>query len=79
MGNYSLVSDAYTEEDLMLYWKHGNKSLNTDEHISLSQFFVEEFSASSGFAFYSSTGALFYGDSSSALTDTYRCKTCEET
>ncbi|XP_047731661.1 gamma-aminobutyric acid receptor subunit rho-3 [Prionailurus viverrinus] len=51
-----LESYAYTEEDLMLYWKHGNKSLNTDEHISLSQFFVEEFSASSGFAFYSSTG-----------------------
>ncbi|XP_029796552.1 gamma-aminobutyric acid receptor subunit rho-3 [Suricata suricatta] len=51
-----LESYAYTEEDLMLYWKHGNKSLNTDEHITLSQFFVEEFSASSGFAFYSSTG-----------------------
>ncbi|XP_077631050.1 gamma-aminobutyric acid receptor subunit rho-3 isoform X1 [Crocuta crocuta] len=51
-----LESYAYTEEDLMLYWKHGNKSLTTDEHISLSQFFVEEFSASSGFAFYSSTG-----------------------
>ncbi|XP_070438995.1 gamma-aminobutyric acid receptor subunit rho-3 isoform X4 [Equus przewalskii] len=51
-----LESYAYNEEDLMLYWKHGNKSLNTDEHISLSQFFVEEFSASSGFAFYSSTG-----------------------
>nr|XP_008508898.1 PREDICTED: gamma-aminobutyric acid receptor subunit rho-3-like [Equus przewalskii] len=53
-----LESYAYNEEDLMLYWKHGNKSLNTDEHISLSQFFVEEFSASSGFAFYSSTGLL---------------------
>ncbi|KAB1284144.1 Gamma-aminobutyric acid receptor subunit rho-3, partial [Camelus dromedarius] len=51
-----LESYAYNEEDLMLYWKHGNKSLNTDEHISLSQFFIEEFSASSGFAFYSSTG-----------------------
>ncbi|XP_004391734.1 PREDICTED: gamma-aminobutyric acid receptor subunit rho-3 [Odobenus rosmarus divergens] len=51
-----LESYAYTEEDLMLYWKRGNKSLNTDEHISLSQFFTEEFSASSGFAFYSSTG-----------------------
>ncbi|XP_002716794.2 gamma-aminobutyric acid receptor subunit rho-3 isoform X1 [Oryctolagus cuniculus] len=51
-----LESYAYSEEDLMLYWKHGNKSLNTEEHISLSQFFVEEFSASSGLAFYSSTG-----------------------
>lgn len=78
-GKHSLVLDAYTEEDLMLYWKHGNKSLTTDEHISLSQFFVEEFSASSGFAFYSSTGALVYGDSSSALTDTPHCETSEET
>uniref|UniRef100_H0VMJ1 GABA(C) receptor n=1 Tax=Cavia porcellus TaxID=10141 RepID=H0VMJ1_CAVPO len=47
---------AYNEDDLMLYWKRGNKSLNTEEHISLSQFFIEEFSASSGLAFYSSTG-----------------------
>ncbi|XP_053421509.1 gamma-aminobutyric acid receptor subunit rho-3 [Nycticebus coucang] len=51
-----LESYAYNEEDLMLYWKQGNQSLNTEEHIPLSQFFVEEFSASSGFAFYSSTG-----------------------
>nr|XP_035926212.1 gamma-aminobutyric acid receptor subunit rho-3 [Halichoerus grypus] len=51
-----LESYAYNEEDLMLYWKWGNKSLNTDEHTSLSRFFIEEFSASSGFAFYSSTG-----------------------
>ncbi|XP_004773060.1 gamma-aminobutyric acid receptor subunit rho-3 [Mustela putorius furo] len=51
-----LESYAYNEEDLMLYWKQGNRSLNTDEHISLSQFFIEDFSASSGFAFYSSTG-----------------------
>ncbi|XP_062931902.1 gamma-aminobutyric acid receptor subunit rho-3 [Cynocephalus volans] len=51
-----LESYAYNEEDLILYWKHGNKSLNTEEHISLSQFFVEDFSASSGLAFYSSTG-----------------------
>ncbi|XP_073929059.1 gamma-aminobutyric acid receptor subunit rho-3 [Castor canadensis] len=51
-----LESYAYNEEDLMLYWKHGNKSLNTEEHISLSKFFIEEFSASSGLAFYSSTG-----------------------
>ncbi|NXI71298.1 GBRR3 protein, partial [Anseranas semipalmata] len=50
-----LESYAYNEDDLMLYWKHGNESLSTDEHISLSQFFIEEFSASSGLAFYSST------------------------
>lgn len=55
-----VILDAYNEEDLMLYWKHGNKSLNTEEHISLSQFFIEEFSASSGLAFYSSTGTAFY-------------------
>ncbi|ETE66494.1 Gamma-aminobutyric acid receptor subunit rho-3, partial [Ophiophagus hannah] len=48
--------NAYNEEDLMLYWKHGNESLSLDEYISLSQFFIEEFSASSGLAFYSSTG-----------------------
>ncbi|XP_069495358.1 gamma-aminobutyric acid receptor subunit rho-3 isoform X2 [Ambystoma mexicanum] len=51
-----LESYAYNEEDLMLYWKRGNESLKTDEHISLSQFFIEEFSASSGLALYSSTG-----------------------
>ncbi|KAL4677551.1 hypothetical protein H8959_020225 [Pygathrix nigripes] len=51
-----LESYAYNEDDLMLYWKHGNKSLNTEEHMSLSQFFIEDFSASSGLAFYSSTG-----------------------
>ncbi|KAJ1117222.1 hypothetical protein NDU88_005422, partial [Pleurodeles waltl] len=47
---------AYNEEDLMLFWKHANESLKTDEHISLSQFFIDEFSASSGLALYSSTG-----------------------
>ncbi|XP_078147485.1 gamma-aminobutyric acid receptor subunit rho-3 [Centroberyx gerrardi] len=46
---------AYNENDLMLYWKNGNDSLRTDE-IVLSQFFIEEFHASSGLAFYSSTG-----------------------
>ncbi|XP_075450168.1 gamma-aminobutyric acid receptor subunit rho-3 isoform X2 [Ascaphus truei] len=51
-----LESYAYNEEDLMLYWKRGNESLKTDEHIALSQFFIEEFSASSGLALYSSTG-----------------------
>ncbi|CAJ0942198.1 unnamed protein product [Ranitomeya imitator] len=48
--------DAYNEDDLMLYWKKGNESLVTDEHIALSQFFIEEFSASSGLALYTSTG-----------------------
>ncbi|XP_072850079.2 gamma-aminobutyric acid receptor subunit rho-3 isoform X4 [Pogona vitticeps] len=54
-----LESYAYNEDDLMLYWKHGNESLSTDEHISLSQFFIEEFSASSGLAFYSSTAVNY--------------------
>lgn len=56
--SFYLLTDAYNEDDLMLYWKHGNESLSTDEHISLSQFFIEEFSASSGLAFYSSTGIV---------------------
>ncbi|KAM9635480.1 LOW QUALITY PROTEIN: gamma-aminobutyric acid receptor subunit rho-3 [Trichechus inunguis] len=51
-----LKSYGYNEEDLMLYWKHGNQSLNTKEHFSFSQFFVEEFSASGGLTFYSSIG-----------------------
>ncbi|MEQ2273664.1 Gamma-aminobutyric acid receptor subunit rho-3, partial [Xenotaenia resolanae] len=50
-----LESYAYNENDLMLYWKNGNDSLRTDE-IVLSQFFIEHFHASSGLAFYSSTG-----------------------
>ncbi|XP_034036452.1 gamma-aminobutyric acid receptor subunit rho-3-like [Thalassophryne amazonica] len=50
-----LESYAYNENDLMLYWKNGNDSLRTDE-IALSQFFIEHFHASSGLAFYSSTG-----------------------
>ncbi|XP_006809146.1 gamma-aminobutyric acid receptor subunit rho-3-like [Neolamprologus brichardi] len=50
-----LESYAYNENDLMLYWKNGNDSLRTDE-IVLSQFFIEHFQASSGLAFYSSTG-----------------------
>lgn len=61
-GTVCAIVDAYNEEDLMLYWKHGNKSLNTEEHISLSQFFIEEFSASSGLAFYSSTGTTLCAD-----------------
>ncbi|XP_055007031.1 gamma-aminobutyric acid receptor subunit rho-3-like [Boleophthalmus pectinirostris] len=50
-----LESYAYNENDLMLYWKNGNDSLRTDEMV-LSQFFIEHFQASSGLAFYSSTG-----------------------
>ncbi|TKS87385.1 Gamma-aminobutyric acid receptor subunit rho-3 GABA(A) receptor subunit rho-3 GABA(C) receptor [Collichthys lucidus] len=41
-----LESYAYNENDLMLYWKNGNDSLRTDE-IVLSQFFIENFQASS--------------------------------
>lgn len=53
----SLVfSDAYTEDDLMLYWKKGNDSLKTDERISLSQFLIQEFHTTTKLAFYSSTG-----------------------
>ncbi|OXB59852.1 hypothetical protein ASZ78_009308, partial [Callipepla squamata] len=63
-----LESYAYNEDDLMLYWKHGNESLSTDEHISLSQFFIEEFSASSGLAFYSSTGTITSHSSLAGIT-----------
>lgn len=48
--------DAYTEDDLMLYWKKGNDSLKTDERISLSQFLIQEFHTTAKLAFYSSTG-----------------------
>ena len=48
--------DAYTDDDLMLYWKEGNRSLNTDERISLSQFLIQEFHTTTRLAFYSSTG-----------------------
>ena len=48
--------DAYTDDDLMLYWKKGNKSLSTDERISLSQFLIQEFHTTTRLAFYSSTG-----------------------
>lgn len=53
----SVFSDAYTEDDLMLYWKKGNDSLKTDERISLSQFLIQEFHTTTKLAFYSSTGA----------------------
>ncbi|KAM4771830.1 gamma-aminobutyric acid receptor subunit rho-2-like [Rhinophrynus dorsalis] len=51
-----LESYAYTDEDLMLYWKKGNDSLKTDEKISLSQFLIQKFHTTSRLAFYSSTG-----------------------
>ncbi|XP_018409851.1 PREDICTED: gamma-aminobutyric acid receptor subunit rho-1-like [Nanorana parkeri] len=51
-----IESYAYTEDDLMLYWKNGNESLKTDERISLSQFLIQEFHTTSRLAFYSSTG-----------------------
>lgn len=51
--------DAYTEDDLMLYWKNGNDSLKTDERISLSQFLIQEFHTTTKLAFYSSTGEHF--------------------
>ncbi|XP_068087238.1 gamma-aminobutyric acid receptor subunit rho-2-like [Hyperolius riggenbachi] len=51
-----LESYAYTDEDLMLYWKKGNESLKTDERISLSQFMIQKFHTTSRLAFYSSTG-----------------------
>ncbi|XP_032832588.2 gamma-aminobutyric acid receptor subunit rho-2-like [Petromyzon marinus] len=51
-----LESYAYTEDDLMLYWKNGNASLSMDEDISLSQFLIQEFMTTSRLAFYSSTG-----------------------
>ncbi|XP_029281616.1 gamma-aminobutyric acid receptor subunit rho-2-like [Cottoperca gobio] len=51
-----LESYAYTDEDLMLYWKSGDESLSTDDRISLSQFLIQKFHTSSRLAFYSSTG-----------------------
>jgi gamma-aminobutyric acid receptor subunit rho len=56
MAASSLFLDAYTEDDLMLYWKKGNDSLKTDERISLSQFLIQEFHTTTKLAFYSSTG-----------------------
>ncbi|MED6243643.1 Gamma-aminobutyric acid receptor subunit rho-1 [Ataeniobius toweri] len=51
-----IESYAYTDDDLLLYWKKGNRSLNTDEKISLSQFLIQEFHTTTKLAFYSSTG-----------------------
>lgn len=56
-----IFSDAYTEDDLMLYWKKGNDSLKTDERISLSQFLIQEFHTTTKLAFYSSTGGRRVG------------------
>ncbi|KAJ4939298.1 hypothetical protein JOQ06_028748 [Pogonophryne albipinna] len=50
-----LESYAYTDEDLMLYWKSGDESLSTDDKISLSQFLIQKFHTTSRLAFYSST------------------------
>ncbi|NWX11130.1 GBRR1 protein, partial [Caloenas nicobarica] len=54
-----IESYAYTEDDLMLYWKNGNDSLKTDERISLSQFLIQEFHTTTKLAFYSSTGGYW--------------------
>uniref|UniRef100_A0A671KWA8 GABA(C) receptor n=1 Tax=Sinocyclocheilus anshuiensis TaxID=1608454 RepID=A0A671KWA8_9TELE len=51
-----LESYAYTDEDLMLYWKSGDESLSTDDKLSLSQFLIQKFHTTSRLAFYSSTG-----------------------
>ncbi|XP_061749856.1 gamma-aminobutyric acid receptor subunit rho-2-like isoform X3 [Nerophis ophidion] len=53
-----LESYAYTDEDLMLYWKSGDESLSTDDRISLSQFLIQKFHTTSRLAFYSSTDLL---------------------
>ncbi|KAH0622146.1 hypothetical protein JD844_024178 [Phrynosoma platyrhinos] len=55
-SKWDLQFNAYTDEDLMLYWKNGNESLKTDEKISLSQFLIQKFHTTSRLAFYSSTG-----------------------
>lgn len=54
------IVDAYTDDDLMLYWKKGNESLNTDDRISLSQFLIQKFHTTTKLAFYSSTGNSSY-------------------
>ncbi|XP_042603387.1 gamma-aminobutyric acid receptor subunit rho-2-like [Cyprinus carpio] len=56
LRSVSSESDAYTDEDLMLYWKSGDESLSTDDKISLSQFLIQKFHTTSRLAFYSSTG-----------------------
>lgn len=56
LRNVASLADAYTDDDLMLYWKKGNDSLKTDDRISLSQFLIQEFHTTTKLAFYSSTG-----------------------
>ncbi|XP_067839964.1 gamma-aminobutyric acid receptor subunit rho-2-like isoform X2 [Heptranchias perlo] len=51
-----IESYAYTEDDLMLYWKDGDEALKTDKDVSLSQFLIQKFHTASKLAFYSSTG-----------------------
>ncbi|XP_032876748.1 gamma-aminobutyric acid receptor subunit rho-2-like [Amblyraja radiata] len=51
-----IESYAYTEDDLMLYWRNGADALKTDEKVSLSQFLIQKFHTTSKLAFYSSTG-----------------------
>ncbi|XP_043542698.1 gamma-aminobutyric acid receptor subunit rho-2-like isoform X2 [Chiloscyllium plagiosum] len=51
-----IESYAYTEDDLMLYWKGDKDALKTDEKVSLSQFLIQRFHTTSKLAFYSSTG-----------------------
>ncbi|XP_078069786.1 gamma-aminobutyric acid receptor subunit rho-2-like [Mustelus asterias] len=51
-----IESYAYTEDDLMLYWKDEKEALKTDEKVSLSQFLIQKFHTTSRLAFYSSTG-----------------------
>ncbi|XP_069052548.1 gamma-aminobutyric acid receptor subunit rho-1-like isoform X2 [Lepisosteus oculatus] len=53
-----IESYAYTDDDLMLYWKKGNDSLKTDDRISLSQFLIQKFHTTTKLAFYSSTDLL---------------------
>lgn len=60
-------TDAYTDDDLMLYWKKGNESLNTDDRISLSQFLIQKFHTTTKLAFYSSTGTVVRNASTSRV------------
>ncbi|XP_048387183.1 gamma-aminobutyric acid receptor subunit rho-2-like isoform X2 [Stegostoma tigrinum] len=53
-----IESYAYTEDDLMLYWKGDRDALKTDEKVSLSQFLIQRFHTTSKLAFYSSTATL---------------------
>lgn len=66
---FPLPSDAYTDDDLMLYWKKGNESLNTDDRISLSQFLIQKFHTTTKLAFYSSTGAGMHNTNTTNVQD----------